>query len=109
MDRNSPDFYCESTAESISETERFVKSMLVTAAEGSAAGSLGPPALPVITPRFVPTCTSELMRGLASIATQHKLLIQSHVSENQGEVEWVKELHPSEASYTTCYDSHGLL
>ena len=24
----------------------------------------GPPAQPVITPRFVPTCTSELMRGL---------------------------------------------
>ena len=65
--------------------------------------------MPVITPRFVPTCSGELMRGLAELADRHQLLVQSHVSENRGEVEWVKDLHPKEASYTRVYDSMGLL
>jgi guanine deaminase len=25
------------------------------------------------------------------------------------QVAWVKELHPADESYTSCYDSHGLL
>jgi guanine deaminase len=104
MDRNSPDFYCETTSESLSETKRFVETML---AKPDAA--LAPRPMPVITPRFVPTCTSELMTGLAAIAAKHDLLIQSHVSENQGEIEWVKALHPDESSYTGVYDSMGLL
>jgi guanine deaminase len=63
MDRNAPDFYCESTADSVAETERFVTSMLGAGADGAAGAPLGPPAVPVITPRFVPTCSSELMKA----------------------------------------------
>ena len=51
----------------------------------------------------------ELMRGLAEIASRHQLLITSHISENLGEIEWVRSLHPLEESYTACYDSPGLL
>ena len=112
MDRNAPDFYRESTRESLDETERFVNALAADAAKRVGAddrGRLGPPAVPVITPRFVPTCTSELMRGLAEIASRHELLVQSHVSENRGEIAWVGELHPTDPSYTECYASHGLL
>ena len=47
---------------------------------------------PVITPRFVPTCSSKLMFGLGNLAKQTGAFIQSHVSENKAEIEWVKEL-----------------
>ena len=110
MDRNAPDTYRETTAESLTETRDFVRLLKEEGAAGNLGDELlGPAPVPVITPRFVPTCTSELMRGLSEIAKEHNLLIQSHVSENTGEVEWVKGLHPNDASYTGVYDSHGLL
>ena len=103
MDRNAPDFYIESTEESLAETERFVAALLAEKHSASRMGAwvgdggtcaecepLGPPPEPVITPRFVPTCTSELMRGLADIAKRHQLRITSHVSENMGEIAWVR-------------------
>ena len=127
MDRNAPDTYRETTAESIRETERFIELMAMAAGAGGGKGGgkggggapeavtgagalLGPPPVPVITPRFVPTCTSELMHALGDAARRHGgLLIQSHVSENTGEIAWVRELHPEAGSYTGVYDAHGLL
>jgi len=108
MDRNSPGNYCEETAESIRETERFVKLMLDDA-DSAGRHPAVPAPVPVITPRFVPTCSSELMRSLAEIAALHQLPIQTHVSENRGEIDWVHSLHPDESSYTGVYDAHGLL
>ena len=49
------------------------------------------------------------MEGLARIAARHQLLVTSHISENAGEIEWVKSLHPTEPSYAGVYDSVGLL
>ena len=109
MDRNAPDSYRETTAESIAETRRFVRSMLQAREQPTGKALKGPAPVPVVTPRFVPTCSSELMHALGAIATEHGLLVQSHVSENPGEVAWVKELHPGDSSYTAVYDSHGLL
>ena len=66
---------------------------------------------PAITPRFVPTCTVELMKGLSKIAAKYpnQVLIRSHISENLAEVEWVKQLHPEWKSYTDVYDKCGLM
>ena len=36
-------------------------------------------------------------------------LIQSHVSENLQEIEWVKALFPEAVDYTDVYDQYGLL
>jgi guanine deaminase len=100
MDRMAPDFYVETTENSLADTEKFIielndkKYNLVS---------------PIITPRFVITCTSELMNGLSQLAKKYNLPIQSHVSENKGEVQFVKSLFPTEESYTQTYDSHGLL
>jgi len=122
MDRNAPESYCETTADSLAETERFVEGMLSDAESGGRGAEvepssgvcsecvpLGPAAQPVITPRFVPTCSAELMEGLARIAARHQLLVTSHISENAGEIEWVKSLHPTKESYASCYDYPGLL
>ena len=32
----------------------------------------------VVTPRFLPTCTPELLRGLGALAAKHDVSIQSH-------------------------------
>jgi guanine deaminase len=44
----------------------------------------GPPALvqPIITPRFVPACTDELLRGLGRLADESGALVQTHCSES---------------------------
>ncbi len=125
MDRNSPPTYVEKdTATSLADTEKFVDAVL----------SLRSPLVaPIITPRFVPTCTSELMKGLSELSnrshkhsTHHhthtttdgkdqqksdsgKLMIQSHLNENRAEIDWVKSLHPECKSYTDVYAKHGLL
>lgn len=42
---------------------------------------------PILTPRFAPSCTSELMLSLGKLAEKHDLPIQTHVSENL--VSWI--------------------
>jgi len=49
------------------------------------------------------------MTGLGKLAKDYKVPIQSHISENKGEVSWVKELHPDLVSYAKVYDHCGLL
>jgi len=45
---------------------------------------------PVLTPRFVPTCTDELLAGLGEISESDKIKIQSHLAEAKDQVEWVR-------------------
>lgn len=98
MDRNCPDFYIESTAESLAETERFI---LETQNRHALVK-------PIITPRFVPTCTAELMKGLGELGMKYGVPVQSHLSENTGENAWVKALHPEIKDYASVYDVYGL-
>lgn len=98
MDRNGPDFYVESTADSLAETERFIQ-------ETQERHAL---VKPIITPRFVPTCTAELMQGLGALSRKYGVPVQSHLSENTGENAWVKELHPDIKDYASVYDVYGL-
>ncbi len=106
MDRNAPDFYIETTEDSIKETEEFIKSLLQET-ESKTKSSL---VQPIITPRFVPTCTPQLMKALGDITEKYpSILVQSHVSENWSETLWVKELHPECDSYLEVYDQYGLL
>jgi len=64
---------------------------------------------PIITPRFAPTCSGELLSSLGRIASAEQLPIQSHLSENKDEVNWVRSLFPECANYTDVYGRHGLL
>lgn len=63
---------------------------------------------PVLTPRFIPSCSDELMKALAEIQKAYHLPVQSHLSENTGEIAWVKELCPSTSFYGEAYDRFGL-
>ena len=46
---------------------------------------------PILTPRFTPSCTDELFEKLSQLQKKYNLPMQSHLSENLGEIEWVKE------------------
>ena len=61
-----------------------------------------------MTPRFIPSCTDELMGRLKEIQRDFYLPVQSHLSENQGEIAWVKELCPWSEFYGDAYDHFGL-
>jgi len=98
MDRNSSDSLIETAADSLKETERFI---LETADKYKNTH-------PIITPRFVPSCTDELMEGLGKLCEKYDIPVQSHLSENPSEVEWVKELCPWAESYGAAYDRFGL-
>lgn len=100
MDRNSPKYYCETTEESISETLRFIERMKSVNYELI---------YPIITPRFAPSCSPELMQELVNIAKSSNLPIQSHMSETREEIEWVKQLFPGLNDYASVYDSFGIL
>ncbi|MDD6037443.1 MAG: amidohydrolase family protein [bacterium] len=64
---------------------------------------------PIITPRFIPSCTDELMSGLGALAAKKQLRIQSHLSENPSEIQWVRELVPASTSYANAYEMFGAM
>ena len=100
MDRNaSPELTEESAARSAEDTRRFIREC---ASRGYRRTK------PIITPRFVPSCTDELMEALGRIRKEYDLPVQSHLSENPEEIEFVRELAPEAAFYGDAYDRFGL-
>ena len=96
MDRNGGENYQETTEESMSETVKWIEQCDFEHIK------------PVITPRFTPTCTNELMEFLGKLAAEKDLPIQSHLSENTGEIAWVKELHPDCQQYWETYAKYNM-
>lgn len=45
----------------------------------------------VITPRFVPTCSDELLTGLGQLAKEKNSRVQSHLAEARDQVNWVEQ------------------
>ena len=64
--------------------------------------------MPILTPRFTPACTDQLMAKLSPIQKKYHLPMQSHLSENFGEIEWVKELCPGTHFYGEAYHQFQL-
>lgn len=63
---------------------------------------------PILTPRFAPTCSGGLLEGLGRLQKEYGLPVQSHLSENLSEIEWVQELFPWSSCYGDVYDHYGL-
>lgn len=98
MDRNgAPGLLQETTEESKRETLRWLE----------ACGDFRL-VKPILTPRFTPSCTDELMAFLGGLAAKQDLPVQSHLSENQAEMAWVRELHPDCLQYWETYAKYGL-
>lgn len=63
----------------------------------------------IFTPRFAGSCSSELMLEIGKIANEKGIFIQTHLSENQSEIEYIKSLYPNFDTYTDIYEKHNLL
>ncbi|RID92192.1 guanine deaminase [Gemmobacter lutimaris] len=64
----------------------------------------------VITPRFSPTSTPEQLEALGGLwAANPSCLMQTHLSEQLDEIDWVKGLYPNARDYLDTYEAHGLL
>lgn len=100
MDQNVPDRLREATADSLAQSEE-----LCAAWHGRDGGRLQY----AFTPRFAPTCSMELLRGVGRLAGKHAAFIQTHLSENLDELAWVHELFPEARDYTDVYARAGLL
>ncbi|MEA4956033.1 MAG: amidohydrolase family protein [Pseudoflavonifractor sp.] len=98
MDRDCPDSLLETNEGSAAETRRWLEE---TAGKHKRVG-------PILTPRFIPSCTDPLLDALGELAAETGLPVQSHLSENRGEVELVGRLCPNAAFYGDAYDRHGL-
>lgn len=76
----NPDYYRDaSPKKAVEETAqliREVEAMRPDAPQG---------VWPVITPRFIPSCTDEVLRGLGNLAAEHDAYVQSHCNEGQWE------------------------
>ncbi len=94
MDRNAPPDLCETSADAaIADTLRWLDEIDARFANVS----------PILTPRFIPSCSDELLRRLAAVRRERNLPVQSHLSENPDEVAWVANLHPDSANYGDAY------
>ena len=100
MDRNAPPELTERDAlQAAAGTRRFIEESLKRGYRRTK---------PIVTPRFVPSCTDALMEELGRIREEYDLPVQSHLSENPGEIDLVRELEPDAAFYGDAYDRHGL-
>jgi guanine deaminase len=63
-----------------------------------------------VTPRFAASSSPEQMEMTGALWNEHPgTYLQSHVSENLGEVAWVKELYPDRRGYLDTYDHYRQL
>lgn len=99
MDRNAPEFLRD-TAQSAYDQSRALLQKWHGVDRVSYA----------ITPRFSPTSTPEQLSAMGALWAEHPdCLMQTHLSEQTDEIEWVKGLYPEARDYLDTYEQHGLL
>lgn len=99
MDQNCPDTLREKTAgDSLDSTAAWLEETA-----GKYANTR-----PILTPRFAPTCSGSLLEGLGRLQREYDIPVQSHLSENLSEIDWVRELFPWSSCYGDVYRHYGL-
>lgn len=105
MDISSRETYTEGSVEaSLSSAESFVNKCNALEELRSSSTRL---IEPILTPRFVPTCSNELLRGLGNLSQAKCLRIQSHMAESHDQVQWVRKERGKEDM--DVFESTGLL
>lgn len=99
MDRHCPEFLCDSAEGGARDSEELIRKWHKRGRS-----------LYAITPRFAPTSSEAQLHLAGELAAAYPdTFIQTHVSENDEECSWVKELFPKSRSYLDVYDRHGLM
>ena len=94
-----PDFYRDaSTAAGLEETRALIEYVSLL------GGDL---VFPVVTPRFIPSCTDEMLAGLGRLAGEFDCHVQTHCSESDWEHNYVLNRHGM--SDARSLDQFGLL
>ena len=99
MNRNCP----EALQESVSDARKACDELM---REFDSDDSL---VRPIMTPRFIPSCTPEMLEACGEMVRKYQLPVQSHLSENHSEIELVKTLEPESKHYADAYNRYGLL
>ncbi|CEL62969.1 hypothetical protein RSOLAG1IB_10616 [Rhizoctonia solani AG-1 IB] len=104
MNRESGSYQEVSTSQSIEDTKELIS--YIRALSPNSA----PLVHPILTPRFAISCTGDLLNALGDMAKEDPTLaIQTHVSENLGEIDFTLKLFPKAKTYTDVYKHAGLL
>ena len=98
MDMDSPEYLCETVETSLKETEQFLEKYMENKT-----------AKPILTPRFAPTCSWKLLKGLGEIGKKYQVGVQTHLVESRWEAEHSVHLYPECGSDTGIYEHAGLL
>jgi len=98
MDMNSPAYLCETVESALYETEKYLDEH-----SGSARVK------PILTPRFAPTCSRELLSGLGALAKKYSCGVQTHLVESRWEAAESLRLYPECGSDAEIYERAGLL
>ena len=98
MDKASPEYLCETTEESLRKTDAFLEKY-----------SGNKTAKPILTPRFAPTCSQELMNGLGTLAKKYGTGLQTHLVESKWEAAQAKADFPDVSCDTQIYEKAGLM
>ncbi len=98
MDRNAPQSIMEASAHtSTQETLDWIKQCRHL--QNTKA---------ILTPRFIPACSADIMSDLRDIFEAYALPLQSHLSENKQEMALVQRLCPASKFYGDAYNSYKL-
>ncbi len=99
MDRNGPDGLTDTPQSAYDESNALLQ-------HWHGRGR----AIYAVTPRFAPTSTAEQLEALGALWAEHRdCPMQTHLSEQTGEVAWVAELFPWARDYLDVYETAGLL
>ena len=99
MDRNAPDHLLDTAQRGYDESDALIKRW-----HGKDRNHY------CVTPRFAPTSTEAQLDAAGALLKAHDdLFMQTHLSENRAEVEWVHELFPKRSSYLDVYAHAGLV
>jgi len=97
-----PDFYRDaSTAAGLDDTRALIEYVR------NLSGNDNKMVLPAVTPRFIPGCTDEMLRGLGTIVAEYNCHVQTHCSESDWEHNYVIDRHG--VNDTQSLDRFGLL
>lgn len=98
MDRNAPEDLLEEPEKALRETEIFLEKY-----------SSNRNTRPILTPRFAPTCTGELISGLGRLGKKYNTGMQTHLVESLWEAEQARLLFPECSCDTGIYERAGLM
>lgn len=98
MDRNCPEALRDTPESAYQDSRRLLEKWHQNGRQ-----------LYALTPRFAPTSTPAQLDAAARLWREHPgTYLQTHLSENVGELAWVKELFPEAKSYLDVYSRYGL-